>query len=222
MYFCGAIRCLLQQTKQINSVKIMETEIKNYITKIIQWLKKNEMKIRSNDTSHQYAIKALTYFRMDTFVKKDPAYKEILQFDPSLFDPVFLAVAQSSLIYDELFSQKFILSLSSILNESKRGGLINLTQIYLLYGKPFNLSPRRQLNQKNFKNLIEDEITKKSFMVESVIQFFSCGIHVNEPVAKFYLQKIDPLNFKSYQILMNSFPDNQTIEMFHTILEAKG
>jgi hypothetical protein len=73
--------------------------------------------------------------------------------------------------------------------------LISLMEIYIDYGRPKNMSPKRVLRKRTYRELIKDEIIKSGYMVEKVIRYTKDDIMVNRQIAKVFLNSIDEVNY---------------------------
>jgi hypothetical protein len=76
-----------------------------------------------------------------------------------------------------------------------RGKLVSLTEIYNDYGRPKNLSPKRIIRMREYKELIDYQIKKTGYSIDKVIKYTQDDILVDRRIAIRYLENIDIKNF---------------------------
>jgi hypothetical protein len=100
------------------------------------------------------------------------------------------------------FTPQYLDYIDLILKSEATGQLVNLTRMYEDYGRLRYKSPRRLLNTKYYKDMLEDEIQELKYEVERVIVYKGEQIYANHTIALKYLHKLDRKNYRRLRNLL--------------------
>jgi len=110
---------------------------------------------------------------------------------------------------------KLFMHWKSICENETNNNLTELNYIYEDYNSPRNNSPKRIMNLKWAKGLIECSIRLHNMEVEKVVEYKDQWIFANKTLSVYYLSKLDPYNssllgslmLKNDQRLLNEYEE---------------
>jgi hypothetical protein len=78
--------------------------------------------------------------------------------------------------------------------------LLNITDIYNDFGNPKNLSPRRFLKTRVYKDLLSEKILEANYEIEKVIKYCGKDIYADAMVAMLYLMHLNEVYVRNKSI----------------------
>jgi hypothetical protein len=92
-------------------------------------------------------------------------------------------------------SDQFSNHMKRFIESQDKGELISLYEVYVDYGEPKFLSPRRLLRYRQLRNLAKYLIEKNDYNIEKVIKYSGKDVYVCCDLAMSYLMSLDITNY---------------------------
>lgn len=174
----------------------------NYSREEIEiWLDENESQIDNNSSPENKVIQAYHLFISQETVEEDNLSESTeLEFIEDVnhedFRTWFISIALKKYVLESKFSYRFLNAIEWIYMCHQDNSLICLRDIFVLYRKPRNLSPRQVLSHKKCKVILEEESIKHNYRIEEVVKYFEKRIQANKTIALHYLERLDNENYE--------------------------
>jgi hypothetical protein len=96
---------------------------------------------------------------------------------------------------NKILSEQFSNHMKRFIESQDKGELISLYEVYVDYGKPKFLSPRRLLRHRQLRNLAKYLIEKNDYNIERVIKYSGKDVYACSDLAMSYLMNLDITNY---------------------------